>query len=292
MEFVLYLVVAGLFTGMVYALVAIGFVLIYRATSVINFAVGEFLLVGAFLTHTLALTGLPLLGALALALPGAFLLGVLVDRVAIRPLLGRSVIATIMATLGLSAALRGGAQVVWGSSTRGLAGAFPPWVVQWGQLVLTPNQVWATLLVTAMAGSLLVMLRFSRWGLVARAVSENPPAALALGIRARTVVAAVWGIAALVATAGGVLVASVAGVGPHLAAVGLRVLPVVILGGLDSVAGAVVGGLAVGLVEAFTTGYVEEWIPGAREVVPYLIVLAVVLLRPYGLFGTEEIERV
>lgn len=292
MEFALYLAVAGLFTGLIYALVAIGFVLIYRATRVLNFAVGEFLLVGAFLTHSLALTGLPLLGALALALPGAFVLGVLADRLAIRPLLGRSVVATIMATLGLSAALRGGAQVVWGSSTRALAGGFPPWMAGWGALILTPNQLWAAILVTVLAGGLLGVLRFSRWGLVARAVSENQAAALALGIQARSVVAAVWGIAALVATAGGVLVASVAGVGPHLAVVGLRVLPVVILGGLDSVAGAVVGGLAVGLVEALTTGYVEEWLPGSREVVPYLMVLAVVLVRPYGLLGTEEIERV
>ncbi|RMH55289.1 MAG: branched-chain amino acid ABC transporter permease [Deinococcus-Thermus bacterium] len=292
----------GLANGALYAVIAAGFVLVYRATSVVNFAIAEFLLIGAYLTYTFSLF-FSLLPAILLALPLAFAFGVLVERVFVRPLLGRNVVAVIMATIGLASALDGATLLIWGPDQKamGTADAFqlpkevPNLALRLGEVFLSSKAVWSLILALPLALLLIAMLKYSRYGILLRAISESETAALALGINAPRVVAVAWGISAVMATVGGAFLAGAAGgggPGHHLILLGLVVFPVAILGGFDSVPGAVVAGLLIGLIEAFSQLYLESLLPGITQAIPFLIVLLVLLFRPYGLFGQHRIERV
>ncbi len=291
MSFFLQLLVAGIATGALYALMAMGFVLVYRATRVVNFAIGEFLLVGGYLTYTLNLV-LPLPWAMVLTLPLAFAFGLLVERGFVRPLLGRNVVAVIMATIGLALALDGAAQLAWGPDQKYLEGQLPVLTLALGELILPSRSVWSLLLALPAALALVYALKRSRYGVLVRAVAESEVAALAMKIPAPRIVALVWGLSAALAAVGGALLAGLSGVGPHLIAMGLMVFPVAILGGMDSVGGALLAGMLVGVAESLSRGYLEALVPGITEASPFLIVLLVLLVRPYGLFGEREIERV
>jgi branched-chain amino acid transport system permease protein len=294
--------VNGLANGALYAVIAAGFVLVYRATSVTNFAISEFLLIGAYLTYTLSLF-LPVLLAILLALPLAFIFGVLIERGFVRPLLGRNVVAVIMATIGLAATLDGAALIVWGPDQKAMGAAdishlpkeLPNLAFNMGGVFLSSKAVWSLILALPLAVFLIAMLKYTRYGILLRAVSESETAALALGINAPRVVAISWGISAMMAAIGGAFLAGAAGgggPGHHLILLGLVVFPVAILGGFDSVAGAVVAGLLIGLIEAFSQLYLETLLPGITQAIPFVIVLLVLMLRPYGLFGQHRIERV
>ncbi|MER3480080.1 MAG: branched-chain amino acid ABC transporter permease [Meiothermus sp.] len=294
--------VNGLANGALYAVIAAGFVLVYRATGVTNFAISEFLLIGAYLTYTLSLF-FPVLLAILLALPMAFVFGVLVERGFVRPLLGRNVVAVIMATIGLAATLDGAALIVWGPDQKAMGAAdiaqlpkeLPNLAFNVGGVFLSSKAVWSLILALPMAIFLIAMLKYTRYGILLRAVSESETAALALGINAPRVVAISWGISAMMAAMGGAFLAGAAGgggPGHHLILLGLIAFPVAILGGFDSVAGAVVAGLLIGLIEAFSQLYLETFLPGISQAIPFVIVLLVLMLRPYGLFGQHRIERV
>lgn len=283
--------IGGLANGALYGLLALGFVLVYRATSVVNFAIGEFLLVGAYLTYTFALF-LPLPLAILAALPVAFLFGLLVERGFVRPLLGRNVVAVIMATIGLAAALDGAVQLVWGPDLKYLSGGLPELGFAVGEVFVPSRAVWNLLLAIPIGLGLIWLLRKSRYGILVRAISEREVAALALGIPTARILAGVWGVSALLATLAGALLAVASGVGHNLVFFGLKVFPVAILGGLDSVGGALVAGLLLGVLEALSQRYLEPFLPGFTEALPFVVVLLVVLLRPYGLFGERQIERV
>ncbi len=283
--------IGGLANGALYGLLALGFVLVYRATSVVNFAIGEFLLVGAYLTYTFALF-LPLPLAILAALPLAFLFGLLVERGFVRPLLGRNVVAVIMATIGLAAALDGAVQLLWGPDLKYLSGGLPDLGFAVGEIFVPSRAVWNLLLAIPIGLGLLWLLQKSRYGILVRAISEREVAALALGIPTARILAGVWGVSALLATLAGALLAVASGVGHNLVFFGLKVFPVAILGGLDSVGGALVAGLLLGVLEALSQRYLEPILPGFTEALPFVVVLLVVLLRPYGLFGERQIERV
>ncbi|WP_147371044.1 branched-chain amino acid ABC transporter permease, partial [Meiothermus luteus] len=204
----------GLANGALYAVIAAGFVLVYRATSVVNFAIAEFLLIGAYLTYTFSLF-FSLLPAILLALPLAFAFGVLVERVFVRPLLGRNVVAVIMATIGLASALDGATLLIWGPDQKamGTADAFqlpkevPNLALRLGEVFLSSKAVWSLILALPLALLLIAMLKYSRYGILLRAISESETAALALGINAPRVVAVAWGISAVMATVGGAFLA-------------------------------------------------------------------------------------
>ncbi|MEZ0320342.1 MAG: branched-chain amino acid ABC transporter permease [Thermus sp.] len=283
--------IGGLGNGALYGLLALGFVLVYRATSVVNFAIGEFLLVGAYLTYTFALF-LPLPLAMLAALPVAFLFGLLVERGFVRPLLGRNVVAVIMATIGLAAALDGGVQLVWGPDLKYLSGELPQLGFQLGEVFVPSRALWNLLLALPLGLFLLWLLRRSRYGILVRAISEREVAALALGIPTARILAGVWGVSALLATLAGALLAVASGVGPNLVFLGLKVFPVAILGGLDSVGGALLAGFILGILEALSQRYLEPVLPGFTEALPFVVVLLVLLVRPYGLLGERQIERV
>ncbi|WP_376788489.1 branched-chain amino acid ABC transporter permease [Thermoflexus sp.] len=290
MEKFIQLTVSGLANGMVYALVALGFVIIYKASDVINFAQGEFLLFGAYLAFAfIAQFGVPWPAGVLLTLLVAVALGVLVERLVLRPLIGEPIISMIMATIGLSSVLKGIVNAIWGPVPR----AFPEFIPR-SDVYLGPAVVGADRLVAiAVAVVLLVIFtlffRYTREGIAMRAIADDQQAALSMGISVKRLFAIAWAIAAVTAAAGGIILANIVGVSGNISIIGLRVFPVVILGGLDSIPGAMIGGAFIGLLEAYTGGYIGQ---GLELVVPFVVLMIVLMVKPYGLFGKEIIERV
>ena len=290
MDIFLQLTVSGLSNGMVYALAAVGFVVIYKASDVINFAQGELLLFGAYLSFsTIAQIGLPWSVGVALTLVLAVVLGLLIERLALRPLIGEPVISMIMVTVGLSSVLRALVNAVWGARPRTFPAFLPRGEITIGSAVLGMDR----LIVIPTAAVVLILLglffRYTRDGIAMRAIADDQQAALSMGISIKRVIGIAWALACVSAALGGIMLGNIVGVSQNISAVGLRVFPVVILGGLDSIAGAVIAGAVIGLLEAYTGGYVGH---GLNLVVPFVVLIVVLMVRPYGLFGRPIIERV
>jgi branched-chain amino acid transport system permease protein len=283
------LTVYGLANGAVLALAALGFVLIYKATSVINFAQGEFLLVGAYAFYSgVVLLKLPLVLAVLFGMVVAVVLGVAVERLALRPLIGEDPIAVIMVTIGLAAVLKATVQLFYGTTPLSMPKVLPRGSVELAGAYVPIDRLVAVAVAAVVLGAFAAFFRWSRHGVAMRAVADDQQAALVQGISVTRVFGMAWAMAATSGLIGGILLADIAELSQNLAEFGLIVFPVVILGGLDSIAGCIIGGLVIGLVNQ----YAEGVSPGASQVVPYLVLLLILLVRPYGLFGQPRIERV
>lgn len=290
MELFIQLTLTGLTNGAILALAALGFVLIYKSSDVINFAQGEFLLVGAYVTFAMiAQFGLAWPLGMILTLAIAVALGVVVERLVLRPMIGEPIISVIMVTIGLSSLLRAIVNTIWGTLPR----AFPPFIPTQPVNVLGAtvgaDRLWAIAIAILLLGIFSVFFRRSRQGIAMRAVADDQQAALSMGISVKWVFAWAWSIAAATATIAGALVANIVGVSGELSAFGLHVFPVVILGGLDSIPGAILGGLVIGLLQTYTGGYIGQ---GLNQVIPFIVLILILMVKPYGLFGQVRIERV
>jgi branched-chain amino acid transport system permease protein len=285
---------SGILSGLAYGLLGLGLVLIFRASEAFNFAVGEFLVIGGFLFYILYFGWhLPFLIALPIGLGAAAVFGAIVERATIKPLMGRPALSRTIVTLGLSNILAGGLQATAGSNPYSFSLGLPDFTVELGILIYPSPQVWAGVLSLVFFSLVLFFLYRTRWGLVIQATSESQPKALCFGINAQFVLLLVWAIATVCIGAAGIVIANLGALSYQTSVVGLRAIPVVLIGGLDSIPGALVGGLIVGVVEALTGAYVEPLgLIGFKEVVPYLVLLVTLFIRPYGLFGTVRIERV
>lgn len=290
----LQLAASGVVTGGIYALIAIGFVVVYKATGVINFATGELMMLGAFFGWTaMVFLRLPFAAALLVAVVGAAAVGALVERVVLRPMLGQRPISVIMVTIGLGSIFRGLAQVIWSGEYRSFPTIFPRRPIELGPVVLPSRQAWPFLIALAAIFALAAFFRFTRTGTAMRATADDQATAFGMGIDIRRVFSLSWVLAAATAALAGVVIGIIGGISPQLGAVGLRIFPVVILGGLDSVGGALVGGVVMGVLENLAGGYLDPLFPGTgvKEVVPFLALVLILMVRPWGLFGTREIER-
>ncbi len=295
MTIFLQLLVAGIVVGMVYALAALGFVLVYKASRVINFAQGYFLALGAFGALAIAqVTHLPIALAVLASLAASLLLGLAVERALLRPMIGKPVVGVIMLTIGLAAVLRGGILMAWGAGNFGFPQLLPESPLTVGPLVVSPVHLGALGISLVLLAAFAVFFRNTTLGIAMRAVADDQQAAQSLGVSVPRIFAASWAIAAGVAAMAGVIVASINGLNADaLSFIGLKVFPAVILGGLDSVPGAVVGGIAIGVLENLAGGYLDPLVGGGtKEVAPFVVLVVALMLKPYGLFGTVEIERV
>ncbi len=294
MTFFFDLFVNGLMNGSTYALVALGFVLIYKATSVVNFAQGELVMFGGYVAAALVtLYHLPLAVAVPVLLGTMVALGFALERGVLRLMIGQRVISVVMVTIGLAQVFQGSAAMIWGVQTKNIALPIPlePYVI-W-EIYLSPINIVAALVSGVFLVGFAWFFRRSRTGIAMRAVANDQQASMAVGINVRLVFALSWAIAGLTAAVGGLLWGSMLGVDTQLALVGLKVFPAVILGGLDSVPGAVVGGLIIGAVESVAAGYVDPYVGGGtKDFLPYVLMILVLMIRPYGFFGRETIERV
>ncbi|MGH8827662.1 MAG: branched-chain amino acid ABC transporter permease [Jiangellaceae bacterium] len=285
------LTVYGLSDGAILALAALGFVLIYKATGVINFAQGEFLLIGAYTFYSaFVVFGLPMTVAVIVGVVFAIGLGVVIERLVLRPLVGENAISVIMVTIGLAALLRAVVQLIFGTRPVEQPPLLPRAPVE---LLAGTSVPLNRLIVIGIAAVVLtaftIFFRRSRHGIAMRAVADDQQAALTMGISVRRIFAMAWALAAVSALIGGILLGDMTEVSGRLATFGLFVFPVVILGGLDSVPGTIVGGLTIGLTTQYVSGYAD---PGLSQIAPYLLLIAILLVRPYGLFGETRIERV
>jgi branched-chain amino acid transport system permease protein len=290
MQLFIQLTLTGLTNGAILALAALGFVLIYKSSDVINFAQGEFLLVGAYVTFGLIVQfGLAWPFGMVLTLLVAIAMGVIVERLVLRPLIGEPIISVIMVTIGLSSLLRAIVSSIWGTLPRAFPAFIPSHTVNILTATVGADRLWAIVIAIVMLALFTFFFRRSREGIAMRAVADDQQAALSMGISVKRIFAWAWSIAAISATVAGVLIANIVGVSGELSVFGLRVFPVVILGGLDSIPGAIVGGVVIGLLEAYTGGYIGQ---GLNTVIPFIILILILMIRPYGLFGQEIIERV
>jgi len=293
MELLIQVLIAGITIGSIYSLIALGVVLIFKSSGVINFAQGSMVMVGAFITYALVVQfKLPILLSLALTFLIAGLMGMIIERLVLRYLAGASLISVIMVTMGISYIMDGGALATWGSSNFTYPKLFPPFSMQIGGVKVSSVYLWSFLASMVLLVVFLFFFKYSKMGLSMRAAADNQKLAVVLGISARRVLSLTWIITSAVATAGGILLASISALHVNLSYIGLVVFPVVILGGLDSVAGAVVGGLIVGSLEAIAGVYIAPYLGGAfQQVASFVFLLIILLIKPYGLFGTKEIER-
>jgi branched-chain amino acid transport system permease protein len=293
-QFGIALAVSGLSIGLMYSLIALGFVLVYKATDAINFAQGEFVMLAGFVAAVvLGIKGTPVIVAVLAALAVMVLFGFALERVVLRPLLGRPVVAVIMATIGLGAILRGLPPITVGGETRAISLPIGDTPIAFGPVSLPPIQVLGVIVTLAFLALFTWFFLRSRMGVAMRAVADNQQVAMAMGINVERYFALAWAMAGTVSALGGVIWGSMLGVDVHLALVGLKVFPVVILGGLDSIGGAVIGGLIVGLVESLAAGYLDPYVGGGtKDFAPYVLMIIALMFRPYGMFGTHKIERV
>lgn len=292
------LLVAGLSLGSVYALICLGFVVIYRATGVINFAQGGLVVVGAYLTHQLAVRwSWPFVAAVPAAMVGVAAFGLLLERLVLRRMVGQPVFAIILITLGVLFVLEQICSALWGYDVLMVG---DPWGVRTlsvGGAAIRVADLWTIAAAVATLGAFFALFRRTTLGIAMRAGASDPEAALAHGISPRAIHGVSWAIAGAVATIAGVLLAAgPKGVDLTLATVAFRAFPAMILGGLDSAEGALAGGLIVGLIEVFTAAYVTPAAPwlgaNVHVVMPYAMMIAILLVKPYGLFGTEEVRRI
>lgn len=288
----------GVALGSQYALIALGFVVIYKATGVINFAQGGFVLIGAYLGYNFNQTwDLPFYVALVLAMVAGALLGALVERLLLRRMVGEPVFAILMITIGLLFVLEQTATSIWGFDNLNLG---DPWgidVAEVGDLRLAVVDLWTIGLAAAAMALFFAFFRYTATGVAMRATALDQEAAVAQGIGAGRIFVLAWGVSGAVAALGGVtLAAGPAQLAPGISFVALAAFPAMILGGLDSPAGAVVGGIVIGVTQSLTAGYQPdhaEWLgTNFHVVMPYVVMVLILLVRPYGLFGTEEVRRV
>ncbi|MGY3619139.1 branched-chain amino acid ABC transporter permease [Bradyrhizobium sp. USDA 10063] len=292
-QFLIEVLVGGLLSGVMYSLVAIGFVLIYKTSGVLNFAQGAMLLFAALTFVSLVERGVSFPLAFLLTLAIMVVLGVIVERTVLRPLVNQPPITLFMATLGLSYVIEGAAQLLWGTQVHGLDIGISDVPLDIAGVFISRFDLFAAVV----AGSLVVLFalffRYTRTGLSFRAVADDPFAALAVGLRLPRVWASVWTASGIVALVAGLLWGARLGVQFSLSLVVLKALPVLVLGGFDSIAGAIIGGLLIGAIEKLAEVYVGPLFGGGIEAwAAYVVALVLLLVRPAGLFGQKLVERV
>jgi branched-chain amino acid transport system permease protein len=291
LTFTLILLANGLLIGLMYSLIALGFVLVYKATDAINFAQGEFVMFGGFIAAAAAATSFWIGVVVALGGMIAFCFGL--ERVVLRPLLGRPIVSVIMATIGIASLLRGVSVLAFGAGTRSITMPVSDDPLFLGPVMLPPIQLIGAAVSLVFLAVFTWFFLKTRMGMAMRAVADNQTVAMAMGIDVRRYFALAWAMTGIVSALGGVIWGAMLGVDTQLALVGLKVFPVVILGGLDSILGAVVAGPIVGIVESMAAGYLDPLVGGGtKDFAPYVLMIIALMVRPYGLFGRWQVERI
>lgn len=295
MTFLLQLGVTGFALGMVYALIAIGFVIILKCSEAFNIAQGHFVMIGGYLGYTFLVTfGLPIWASLLMAIVTATIMGLVIERLTLRPLVGQPVLAVIMMTIALSTVFEGLATLIWGGEYKTYHGVLPTVTLRLGELSI-PSETSIGMIVSVVAVAILMLLfRYTKIGLAMRATADDIQVVQSAGIRVTTVYAFSWVIACVVGVIGGILLGGVSGVMIPLAEVGIKAFAVVLLGGVNSIGGAIVAGIILGVLENVAAGYLDPLLPGGglANVFPFIVIIIVLIFRPYGLFGLAEIERI
>ncbi len=287
---VVQLIISGLSQGCVYGLIALGFVLIYKATEMVNFAQGDMMMLGAFLAYTFSnLLELNFGVVILLTFMSMAAFGAILERVALRPMLGEPPFAVLMLTIGLGFILRAVAGAIWGNEPRALDTPFAGGVFRFGDLIVGYENLAIVVGTLLLCGVLFIFFKFTRLGIAMQAASQNQLAAYYVGIPVKAIFAMVWALSAVISATAGILVAPVMLVDPLMGFIGVKAFAAAIVGGFGSLPGAIVGGLIVGLVEQFAGLYLP---PGFSDMSAYVILLLMLMIRPEGIFATMQKKKV
>ena len=288
----LQLALSGIAIGCVYALVALGFVLIYKATETVNFAQGDLMMLGGFFAYTAtAIMGWPYWAAIVFALLVMALFGMAAERVVLRPVLGQAQFTVVMVTIGVGYVMRGVVTMMpgWGTDTFKIVTPFAEKVVNIGGAAISLEQLMIILMTAALCVVLFGFFRFTRIGIAMQAASQNQLAAYYMGIPVARINTLIWGLSAAVATFAGILLAPITFVHANMGFIGLKAFPAAVVGGFGSIPGAIAGGIIIGLVESFAGFYLPE---GVKDIAAYIVVLVVLMVKPSGLFGEKLRKKV
>lgn len=288
------LIVSGLFTGSIYSLMAIGYVVVYKSTKVLNFSQGMLVVMGSYLLWSALSVGMPVWLSIILAFACAMGLSIFIERVCMRPLIGQPILASVMVTLALIGGLRGLVLLIWGPNRK----TFPVNIIPrgaWDLMVVSLPKEKAMALLAAITIIILLYLffRYTRFGLGMKVTSEDHTIAQIVGVNINQIFSTSWAITGLVATIGGLFLGTIINIHPELEEIGLKALAAMLLGGLESIPGAFIGGLIIGLTETISGEYLHTILgPSIGGVFPYILIILVLMVRPYGIFGWRKIERV
>lgn len=290
MNYFLNLVTSGLVIGALYGLVAMGFAIVYRATGMVNFAQGEVMMLIAYISFSIAtIPGIGFGPLLVAVLAVSVLLGLAIERVFIRPMLGEPMFSRVMVTIGLAVVIRSVVILVWGVEPTAFPRPFGSAVIRFAGLALYPGQIFALVSLAVLCVLMWLFFSRSRIGIAMRATSNNETTALLMGINVKRISGIAWALSAVFAAFAGLAFCLMFSLEPEISQMGLRGFPATILGGLDSVVGGALGGLVIGVFENLAGGYLGR---GLKEIAGFVLIIVVLMVKPYGLFGQREIERV
>jgi len=286
--------VTGISVGMVYALIGLGFVLVWKSSSVANLALGQIVLLSSWFTYSMLVqAALPPYLGLPIVVIFALFLGWVIERFALRPLIAQPILSLIAVTLGIGYFIEGLIVFIWPWSTDALPRLFPPTVIHIGPAVVSQEYAWVIIICILVFILLTLFFRYHKMGIAMRATADDQMAVQACGIPVTKVFSTSWMFSCVVAAIGGVLISSIGGITHGLVETGLKSFSVVILGGLDSFGGAMVAGPIIGLAENIGGGYLTPLVwAGVKDIIPFVIIIIVMIIKPYGLFGEERIERI
>ncbi|MBU2535857.1 MAG: branched-chain amino acid ABC transporter permease [Chloroflexi bacterium] len=287
-------VISGIAVGMVYALIALGFALIWKSSSVANLALGQIVLISSWFTYAMLVQAqFPIWLAFPLVILFALGLGWTIERFALRPLIAQPILALITVTLGIGYFIEGVVTFIWPWSVDALPRLFPREVVHIGPAVISQEYIWVVGICLAVFAVLTLFFRYHKMGIAMRATADDQRAVQACGIPVTAVFSRSWMFACVVAAIGGILISSIGGITHGLVQTGLKAFSVVILGGLDSFLGAIIAGPIIGLCESLGGGYLTPFLwAGVKDIIPFVIIIIVMIIKPYGLFGEVRIERI
>lgn len=301
----LQLAIAGVATGSVYALIALGVVLIYKCSGVVNFAQGGYAMLGAYITYFLLQLGLPAIVAVLLGMVLMAVVGIVTERLILRRMMKAPIVSIMMVTLGLLIFFKALCLAIWGPDQIAFPKIFPSGAIDFAGVFITYNYVAAFVLASTLSVGFLCFYRFTAIGLMQRCAADNSRAALAIGIHVSNQVSIAWAASAALAGLGGTLLATLGGLSLNISDIGLIAFPVIVVGGLDSLVGALIAGFLLGILEAFTEGILTpnleeilrsfttiQSVGALQQVIPYALLVMMLLVRPQGIFGRRGAERV
>lgn len=293
MEVLAQTLITGILVGSIYALVALGWAIIYKCSGVLNIAMGELTLIGAYVCLSFYIWGIPFPLALTATIIIGLILGMVTERLFLRPMIGEPILPIIMITVGLSFFFRGLVCFIWGTDTRVFEPAiFPIEPVKIGEIVISQVFFWSFVVAIILVVILTAFFRYTRIGLAMQATADDEMAALSVGVSAKTVYAFAWALAFAAAGVGGTLLGNINGLNIAVGYLGLLVLPAVVIGGLNSLPGAVVGGIIIGVLQNIAGTYLDALVPGGlKDIFPFMVMTVVLLFKPYGIWGWVRIER-
>ncbi len=294
MNFFLQLLVSGAMLGAVYSLIALGFVIITKSSGVVNFAQGQLVAIGALVIWTLSIAvGLPLWVSLLLSFAACAFLGIAIEHLTIRPMTGQAIVSVIIMTLGIATLFDSLMAALFGTVERALPATFPTGGISIGGINLAYEYLFSFIIAAAMVGLFLYFFQYTRLGLNMRAVADGHDKARSCGVKVEVVFKLAWAISAMSAMIGGFLLGNIESVSINLSGIALRVFPVIVLGGIDSIWGCIVAGPIVGILEILAAGYVDPITQGgAGDVMASVIIVLTLVFKPFGIFGQEQIERI